>query len=116
MVISKKVLIHDRRPDTPEFLLEVIIRRGYKAGFAKDGSEIIAMLSDEKYDIVLTNGGYSKLNYDQRMQLKTSSVFIIDIKESHNQNQRMDLQADLDLPRPLLISELWRAINSAPIT
>ena len=116
MVISKKVLIHDRRPDTPEFLLEVVINRGYKAGFAKDSSEIIAMLSNDQYDVVLTNGGYSKLNHDQHMQLKFSAVFIIDINESYNQNQDMDLQADLYLPRPLLISELWRAINSAPIT
>ena len=108
---SAKVLIHDDRPDTPEFLLEIIVNRGYKAGFAKDGSEIIAMLSNDHYDVVLTNGGYRELNSDQHMQLKSSSVFIIDIKDSRSQNQDMDLKADLYLPRPLLISELWLALE-----
>jgi CheY-like chemotaxis protein len=54
MLCSTRVLIHDERPDTPEFLLEAVVNRGYKAGFAKDGSEIIAMLSNDQYNIVLT--------------------------------------------------------------
>jgi hypothetical protein len=29
---SCKVLIHDERPDVPEFLLKIILGRGYKAG------------------------------------------------------------------------------------
>ena len=111
VVDSAKVLIHDDRPDTPEFLLEIIVNRGYKAGFAKDGSEIIAMLSNDQYDVVLTNGGYRELNPDQHMQLKSSSVFIIDIKDSRSQNQDMDLKADLYLHRPFLISELWHALK-----
>jgi CheY-like chemotaxis protein len=111
MLLSTKVLIHDDRPDTPEFLLNVIVNRGYKAGFAKDGPEIIAMLSNDQYDVVLTNGGYGELNPDQHIKLKSSSVFIIDIKDSHNQNQDVDLKADLYLPRPLLISELWQALE-----
>jgi CheY-like chemotaxis protein len=108
---SHKVLIHDERPDVPEFLLKIILNRGYKAGFAKDGTEILAMLSNDQYDVVLTNGGYKELNPDQHMQLKSSSVSIIDIKDSRNQNQDMDLKADLHLPRPLLISELWQALE-----
>ncbi|MGZ6236690.1 MAG: hypothetical protein ACXWMJ_05170 [Syntrophales bacterium] len=55
--MRNKVLIHDDRPDMPEFLLEIIANHGYKAGFAKDGAEIIAMLSNDQYDVVLTNGG-----------------------------------------------------------
>jgi hypothetical protein len=45
------------------------------------------------------------------MQLKSSSVFMIDIKDSRNQNQEVDLKADLYLSRPLLISELWQALR-----
>jgi hypothetical protein len=45
------------------------------------------------------------------MQLKSSSVFIIDIKNSGNQNQDMDLKADLYLPKYFLISELWQALE-----
>jgi DNA-binding response OmpR family regulator len=111
MLLSTKVLIHDDRPDIPEFLFKTILSRGYKAGFAKDGAEIIAMLSNDQYDVVLTNGGYKELNPDQHMQLKSSSVFMIDIKDSRNQNQDMDLRADLCLPRPLLISKLWQALH-----
>jgi len=108
---SAKVLIHDDRPDTPEFLLEIIVNHGYKAVFAKNGAEIITMLSNDQYDVVLTNGGYRELNPDQRVQLKSSSAFIIDIKDSRNQNQDLDLKADLYLPRPFLISELWQALE-----
>jgi DNA-binding response OmpR family regulator len=112
MLRSTKILIHDERPDTPEFLLEVVVNRGYKAGFAKDVTEIIAMLSNGQYDIVLTNGGYRELSSDQYIQLKSSSVYIIGIKESHDQNHDMDLKADLYLPRPFLISELWHAVET----
>jgi CheY-like chemotaxis protein len=111
MLLSTKVLIHDERPDIPAFLLKLILSRGYKAGFAKDGTEIIAMLSNDQYDVVLTNGGYKELNPDQHMQLKSSSVFIIDIKNSGNQNQDIDLKADLYLPKYFLISELWQALE-----
>ena len=112
MVHSTKVLIHDERPDIPEFLLKIIVNRGYKAGFAKNAAEIIDMLSNDQYDVVLTNGGYRELNPDQYIQLKSSSVYIIGIKESHNQNQDMNLKADLYLPRPFLISELWQAVET----
>jgi DNA-binding response OmpR family regulator len=91
--------------------LEIIVNRGYKAGFAKDGSEIVTMLSNDQYDIILTNGGYRELNPDQYMQLKCSSVFMIDIKDSRNHDQDVDLKADLYLPRPFLISELWQALE-----
>lgn len=111
MLLSTKVLIHDDRPDVPEFLVELILRRGYKAGFAKDGTAIIDMLSNNQYDVVLTNGGYKELSPDQHVQLKSASVFTIDIKNSRDQNQDVDLKADLYLPRPILISELWQALG-----
>jgi hypothetical protein len=69
------------------------------------------MLSNDQYDVVLANGGYRELNPDQHVQLKSASVFIIDIYDSRNQNQDMDLNADLYLPRPFLISELWQALH-----
>jgi DNA-binding response OmpR family regulator len=111
MLLSTKVLIHDDKPDVPEFLFKTILSRGYKAGFAKDGDEIIAMLANDQYDVVLTNGGYRELNPDQHMQLKSAAIFIIDINNSHDKNQDMDLKADLYLPRPILISELWQALH-----
>ena len=111
MILSKKVLIHGERPDVPEFLLKIILSRGYKAGLAKDGTEIIDMLWNNQYDVVLTNSGYKELNPDQHMQLKSSSVFIIDIKDSCNQDQDRDLRADLYLSWPILISELWQALG-----
>ena len=114
MLHATKVLIHDDQPDTPEFLLKMMVNRGYKAGLAKDATEIIAMLSDDHYDVVLTNGGYKELNSDHHRLLKSSSVFIIDIQDSHKQAQDMALKADLCLPRPLLISNLWEALE-APV-
>ena len=111
MLLSTKILINDGRPDIPEFLLNVILGHGYKAAFAKDGSQIIAMLSNDQYDVVLANGGYRELNHDQHMQLKSAPIFIIDINDSHEKNQDTDLKADLLLPRPFLISELWQAMH-----
>jgi len=111
MSLSTKILIHDGRPDIPESLLNVILDHGYKAAFAKDGTEIIAMLSNDQYDVVLANGGYRELNPNQHMQLKSVPVFIIDINDSHDKKQDMDLKADLHLPRPFLISELWKALE-----
>jgi hypothetical protein len=69
------------------------------------------MLSNDQYDVVLANGGYRELNPDQHVQLKSASVFIIDINDSRNQNQDMDIKADLHLPRPFLIYELWQALH-----
>ena len=106
-----KVLIHDERPDKPEFLFEIIVNRGYKVGFAKDSSEIITMLSNDQYDVVLSNSGYRELNPEHHTQLKSSSVFIIEITDSHNHNHDMALKADLYLLRPLLMSKLWQALE-----
>jgi len=110
MLRSTKVLIHEERQDAPEFLLNVIVNRGYKACLAKDGAEIVDVLSKDQYDIVVTNGGYRELNTDHHTQLKSSSVFIIDITDSHKQTHNP--KADLCLLRPFLISELWRAIET----
>ncbi|HYA15445.1 MAG TPA: hypothetical protein VEF33_14005 [Syntrophales bacterium] len=106
-----KVLIHDDRPDAPEFLLEVITNRGYKAAYAKDSHEIINMLSSSQYEVILANGGYGELNANQYSQLKTSSVFVIGVKNSHKQILDTYLKADIYLQRPFLISELWRELK-----
>lgn len=111
MSLSTKILIHDGRSDIPEFLLNTILNRGYKAGYAKDGNDIVTMLSNDQYDVVLANGGYRELSPDQHVQLRSAPVFIISINDSHDKNQDRDLKADLHLPRPLLISELWQAMH-----
>lgn len=107
-----KVLIHDERADIPEFLFKAILSHGYKAGFAKDFNDIIVMLSSDSYEVVLTNGGYKELNPAQRGQLKSLPIFIIDIKDSRSRDQDMGLKADLYLQKPMLISELWNAIEN----
>jgi DNA-binding response OmpR family regulator len=110
MLRSTKILIHDERSDSPEFLLELLAHRGYKAGFAKNPAEITAMLLNGQYNVVLTNGKYHTLNTDHHAWLKSSSVFIIGITVSHTQAQ--DLRADVYLQRPFLISELWQALET----
>jgi DNA-binding response OmpR family regulator len=106
-----KVLIHEERPDIPKFLLEIIVNHGYKAGIAKDGPEIIHMILDDRYDVVLTNGGYRELDCNQYTRLKSFSVFIIGITCPHIQNHDPDLKADIYLRRPFLISDLWLLIE-----
>jgi len=110
MVRSTKILIHDDKSDSPEFLLKLLTNRGYRAGFAKNVTEIRDMLLNGQYDVVLTNGKHKTFNLDLHTRLQPSSVFVIDITNSHSQTQ--DLNADIYLSRPLLISELWRAIET----
>lgn len=81
-----KVLIHDERPDALEFLLGSIINFGYTAGIAKNNPEIMSMLSDEHYDIVLTNGSYGYFKEDQYSRVKSSSVFVIGIINPANRH------------------------------
>ena len=107
-----KVLIHDERSDALEFLLEGIANHGYKAGIAKDGPEIINMLSDERYEVVLTNGGYENLDLDQRFGIKSSPVCIIGITNERNCDDKMDSEVDRYLRRPFEASRLWQAIAS----
>jgi DNA-binding response OmpR family regulator len=108
MLCSTKILIHDERSESPEFLLKLLAHRGYKAGFAKNPAEIAAMLLNSQYNVVLTNGKHT-LNADHHARLKSSSVFIIGITDSHTQAQ--ELHADIYLQRPFLISELWQALE-----
>jgi DNA-binding response OmpR family regulator len=106
-----KVLIHDERPDALDFLLGGIVNHGHKAGIAKDGPEIIDMLSDERYNVVLTNGGYEDLAPDHLSRLKSSSVFIIGITGRQKCDEAVDSSVDLYLRRPFEASKLWQAIS-----
>ncbi len=106
-----KVLIHDERSDGLDFLLESIVNHGYKAGIAKNGPEIMNMLSDERYNVVLTNGGYEELDPDQHFQLKSSSAFIIGITGQQKREEGIDSKVNLCLQRPFEVSKLWQAID-----
>lgn len=104
-----KILIHDEHPDALEFLLEVIVKRGYEAGIAKDNAEIFDMLTEQRYDIVLTNSEYRRP--DQNQHLKSSSVFIISITDRQKRNEQMDSGVDMYLHRPFEASKLWQIIT-----
>lgn len=107
-----KVLIHDERPDGLEFLLGSIINFGYTAGIAKDSPEIMSMLSDRRYDVVLTNGSYGCLKPDQYSRIHASSVFVIGIQDPMRTHEAMNPAVDLCLHRPFGASELRQALVS----
>jgi DNA-binding response OmpR family regulator len=106
-----KVLIHNERSDALDFLLGGIVNHGYKAGIANDAPEIIEMLSDERYNVVLTNGGYKNLDADHLAWIKSSSVFIIDITDQQKYDEAVDSKVDLCLRTPFEASKLWQAIS-----
>jgi DNA-binding response OmpR family regulator len=58
-----KILIHRTLPDKMDVLLDKLVIHGYRAGIAKDGAEILNMLSDTRYDIVLTDADMKKLDF-----------------------------------------------------
>jgi len=105
-----KVLIHDERPDALNFFRESIINHSYRAGVAKNGAEVMSMLACERYEIVLTNGGYVELDPDQLLQLRSSCVFIINITDSSILDEGPALKGDIALRRPFESWKLWRAI------
>jgi DNA-binding response OmpR family regulator len=106
-----KILIHEERSDALDFLLEGIVSHGHKAGIAKDGPEIIDMLSNERYNVVLTNGGYENLDQDHLARIKSSSVFIIGITGQQKCDETVDSRVDLHLRRPFEAYKLWQAIS-----
>jgi DNA-binding response OmpR family regulator len=108
---NMKILIHDERPDALEFLLEGIVKRGYKAGIAKDGAEIIHMLSDKRYNVVLTNGEYDTRQH-QRSRTTSPSVCIISITNTQKRDEEMNSTGRIYLRRPFEASKLWKAIAS----
>ena len=96
-----KELLHYERSDGLDFLLESIVSHGLKVSIAKNGPEIINMLTDERYNVVLTNGGYEELNPDEHSQIKSSSVFIIGITGQQKHEEGMDSKVDLFCEDPL---------------
>jgi DNA-binding NtrC family response regulator len=106
---STKVLIIDETSYAPEFVLKLMAHRGYRAIFAKGAVEITDMLSNDQYDIVLTNGNYQSFGLDHDTRANVS-VFSICIEDSHNQTQ--DFSVDMYLSRPFLSSKLWRALET----
>jgi DNA-binding response OmpR family regulator len=108
-----KILLIDERPDAVEFLGESIVNYGYKAGIAKNKSEILPMLSEDRYQVVVTNGGSREFNVDQDIRLKYPSVFVIHLTGSDNQNGNKDLAVDLCLRRPFEVSKLLNAIKKS---
>jgi DNA-binding response OmpR family regulator len=87
-----KVLIHRALPHKLDVLLDKLVIHGYRAGIAQDGTEILNMLSDTRYDIVLTDADMKKLT------LPCSSLVV-----RINTNVKAILVADTLSPtRPLL--------------
>jgi hypothetical protein len=105
-----KVLIQDERSDALEFLLGCIVDHGYKAGIAKECPEINDMLSDERYDVVLSAIKHEDLVSDRLAWIKSSSVFIIGIVGKQKESFEADSVVNLYLQRPFEASKLWQAI------
>jgi DNA-binding response OmpR family regulator len=109
--IKMKILILDDRAEKLDFLLEDIIRHGYRAGIAKDGDEVTDMLSGEQYNVVLTNGGHRSFPPDHLSRIRSSSVFVIGITDQQKRDDRADSSVDLCLRRPFEASKLWQAFD-----
>jgi DNA-binding response OmpR family regulator len=107
-----KVLLIDERPDALEFLGESIVNFGYKTGVAKDKTEIVPMLSDDQYEVVLTNGGGRDIDIDQYIRAKYPSVFIVQMTLSHKKEEKEHNGVDLYLRRPFEISKLRSVIRT----
>lgn len=106
-----KILLIDERPGTLEFLGENIVNFGYKTGVASDKSDIVPMLLDDKYDIVLANNGNGDGDFDELIRSQCPSVFIIHMTLSEEQRKGKN-GVDLYLERPFESSRLRSAIST----
>lgn len=107
-----KVLLIDERSDTLEFLGESIFNYGFKIGVAKTIEDIIPMLGDTQFEVVLTNGGRKSLSMLHHIKEQVPSVFIICVSGSQKNAEEKCSEADLYLYRPLRASKLKQAIAS----
>jgi DNA-binding response OmpR family regulator len=107
-----KVLLIDERPDALEFLCESVINFGYKTGTAKSGTEIVPMLLDDQYEVVLTNGGCKEIDIQRDVRVKCPSVFIVLLTGSYNKDENNNHGVDLYLRRPFGVSILRQAISN----
>jgi DNA-binding response OmpR family regulator len=96
-VKEMKILIHDERPDALEFLSESISRFGFEVGVAKDSFEIINLLLDDQYNVVLTNGAYKELNLDQHAKIQSLPVVVIGITDLQKRTREKDSTIQLYL-------------------
>jgi DNA-binding response OmpR family regulator len=106
-----KVLLIDERSDTLDFFGESINNFGYKTGIAQGRDEILPMLSDGNFDVILTNGGSRGLDIVNQIKEKIPSVFVICMKGSQKDESGLNGGADLYLQRPFRSSRLRQAIE-----
>jgi DNA-binding response OmpR family regulator len=106
-----KVLLIDERPGTLEFFGESIVNLGYKTGIAMSKSDIFAMLAENQYDIVMTNGASKELDIEKEIRSKYDSIFVVYLSSSKTAMECTHSGADMYLQRPFVASELRQAIK-----
>jgi DNA-binding response OmpR family regulator len=106
-----KILFIDERSDTLEFLESSIINFGCKPGIARHRDDIVPMLSNDQYDVVVANGCAKELDVEQQIRKKYPSVFIVFLSGSHKKGTDGPHGADLYLQRPFEVSRLHNIIS-----
>jgi DNA-binding response OmpR family regulator len=111
-VTKLQILLIDERPGTLEFFGEAMFNYGYKTGIARGRDEIIPMLANGQYDVILTNGGSRGIDIIKQIKSQVSSVYVICMKGSEHTELCDYAGADLYLERPLRVSSLRQAIEN----
>jgi DNA-binding response OmpR family regulator len=106
-----KILIHDERSDTLEFISESIKHLGYNVGIAKGCPAINQMLAEKEYDVILTNGGLQNLDPDRSIRSKFPLIYIVGITSSQQNSVGADANVDCYLLRPFEKSKLLQALE-----
>jgi DNA-binding response OmpR family regulator len=101
-----KILLIDERSDTLNFLCENLVNFGYKTGIAKNKVEIISMLSDDQYNVIVTNDCARELDVDQSIRSEYPLVFAVFLSASDKKEKTENHGVDLYLYRPLEVHKL----------
>lgn len=115
-VMNMKLLIVEDELSIRELIRMNISRYGYLCECAKDGEEALAMIENNKYDLILLDIMLPKINGYELMEyiksLKTPVIFITAKSSVKERVLGLHMGADDYLVKPFAIEELMARIES----
>lgn len=106
-----KILLIDERADTLDFLGESMIHQGYKTAIARTKFDLLSMLSENNYDIVMANGASKELDFEKDIKAKYDSIYVVYLSAPESKNDEARSGVDVYLRRPFVASDLRQAIK-----
>ncbi|MCD6335884.1 MAG: response regulator [Candidatus Latescibacteria bacterium] len=115
----RRILIVDDLQDVREMLLEILVALGYEAQTANDGTQALAKLESDPFDMVIsdvkmpTMDGLSLLKSVKQRSPDFPVLLIAGHQSSVSQYEAVHYRADGFLQKPFHIGQLSEAVERA---